>query len=301
MMDLSELMRQMRDYTGCSPCPQDFEQFWRERCEQAATPREVKILEQPFGNAVAQYSLLEFPGTDGAPLCARFLRPKLEKPVSVVLMFSDFDRPVRGWHHMTRFLALGLAVVALERRAAPIDLSAGWENAPEGLAMAGQYTDAVTTSFVAQTLPGIDPTRLITWGEGLGATMALVVAALRPDAAVKCAALNPLFADFRRVCDQNCDTGPCAGIRTHFRDQDPMHLEEDAFFEALGYLDCIHFAPLIKGDFLMGIGLMDQFSPPLAQSAVYNRVSASKRLLTYPKYCHERINAFENELLRFLY
>ena len=125
MMDLSELMRQMRDYTGCSPRPQGFEQFWKKRCEQAARPREVKILEQPFGNAVAQYSLLEFPGTDGVQLRARFLRPKLEKTVPAVIMFSDFDRPVRGWHHMTRFLVLGLAVVALERRAAPADLSAG--------------------------------------------------------------------------------------------------------------------------------------------------------------------------------
>lgn len=80
-----------------------------------------------------------------------------------------------------------------------------------------------------------------------------------------------------------------------------MRAGEGAFFEALGYLDCANFAPMVKCGFLMGIGLMDRFSPPLAQAAVYNRVPGRKRLPTYPKYGHEKINSFENELLKFLY
>ena len=45
---------------------------------------------------------------------------------------------------------------------------------------------------------------------------------------------------------------------------------------------------------------MDTYAPPSAQAAIYNRLTCPKEWKLYPKYAHERINFFENQLLYFL-
>ena len=80
---------------------------------------------------------------------------------------------------------------------------------------------------------------------------------------------------------------------------DPAHDKEEALFRALGYVDRCGFAPLLRGELLLGTGLMDTVALPAAQYAVYNRAGCPKRHLVYPNYLHERINFFENELVGF--
>ena len=70
-------------------------------------------------------------------------------------MFHDAGRPVRGWHHMTRFVALGYAVFALENRA-------------EADAQT-QFADAQAAARAALSLP--TTLNLIAWGEGLGLSL----------------------------------------------------------------------------------------------------------------------------------
>ena len=72
-------------------------------------------------------------------------------------------------------------------------------------------------------------------------------------------------------------------------------------FSALDYLDPVNLAPLLRGPLLMGTGLLDKVAPPEGQYAVYNRAVCPKKHLVYPKYEHERINFFEDELLKFLH
>lgn len=45
---------------------------------------------------------------------------------------------------------------------------------------------------------------------------------------------------------------------------------------------------------------MDTYAPPKGQAAIYNNLQCEKQWKIYPKYGHERVNFFENELVRFL-
>ncbi len=298
-MSIPETVKTLESYSGSSFCPEDFTAFWKEQNQNAAQPRPVVWNRVPFHNPMADYWELTFPATDGKLLTARFLRPKQGTPAPVVLMFHDHARRTRGWHHMTRFIALDYAVLALENREGCYSLTKGWEDGPAGLSLTQLYTDALTAAHLAGTLPGVDSTRMLAWGEGLGGGLAIVTAAMLPGRVVKCAALHPMPADFYKVWESGVREGLCAGLREQFRNDDPAHDKEEALFRALGYVDLCGFAPLLRGELLLGTGLMDTVALPAAQYAVYNRARSEERRVGYPNYLHERINFFENELVGF--
>lgn len=289
----------MESRGGCAPRPAGFAQFWSGRFRQAKAFGDLRSTPAEVTNPRGRYQELTFTAVDGARLTARYLCPTSGGRVPTVLAFHDFDRPVRGWHHLTRFLALGYAVLALQNRTAFPDVSGGWRGAPEALELTALFSDALTAAHVALSLPHTDPSRLAVWGDGLGGGLALAVAALFQENVTKCAVLNPLPADFRLAAESGSVF--YAGIHTHFRFEDARRQEEDAFFEALDDVDCVRFAPMLACDLLMGTALMDPVSPPAAQRAVFKGASCKKRLLVYPKHAHERVNAFEDELLAFLH
>lgn len=234
------------------PAPErGFAERWRDVYRQLACRDWESLVEyRPCitGNeAMASYLDVRFPALDGAPLAARFIRPAGEGPFPLVLMFHDEGRPVRGWHHMTRFAALGCAVFALQNR-------------PDG-APDQRITDALAAACAAAHTAGADHRRLYAWGEGLGGTLAVAAAGLA--GVSRCIALNPLC------------TGP--------------------------YACCAGFASLMKSRLLMGTGGMDPLAPPEAQAAVFAAAGGPKRHILYPKHAHERINAFEDQMIVFLH
>lgn len=297
---VSELLRACESYAPALAEPEDFDAFWAERARRAAEPREV--VSEPVGldTPRATYRRLSFDALDGHRLHARAIVPTSAGEHPCVLVFHDMDRGSRGWFHLTRFTALDLAVVELERRPWAADVAAGWEGEPADLALVRLIEDALVCSHVAAALPGVDATRLMTWGEGAGGALAVDTAALVPGV-VRCAALGTAFADLRASWEAGA-TGPAlAGIVAHFRDADPTASDGERFFSALAYADTASFAPrLPEGcELLMGCALMDQLAPPRSQYAVHNRATCPKRMVSYPKYAHERINDFENRLLDF--
>ena len=201
----------------------------------------------PAATPTAEYQTVTFTADDGAMLSARYIHPVGGKRVPTVLMFHDAGRPVRGWHHMTRFVALGYAVFALENRA-------------EADAKT-QFADAQAAARAALSLP--TTLNLMTWGEGLGGTLAIAAAAKQPQHVIKCAAQNPLCTD--------------------------------------AYADCAVYAAKLACPLLLGISGMDTVAPPDAQNAVYDAAACSKKRYIYAKYIHERINAFEDRVLAFFH
>lgn len=231
--------------------PEGFAASWQARREEAAALGTTRRIPVEPGNPLAIYEQVEFSATDGRRLSARVIRPITNEAAPLVLMFHDSNRPVRGWHHMTRFIALGYGVFALENR----------DDATTSPAQ--RITDALSAAQAALCFAASGAHKLYTWGEGLGGTLALAAAALFKGQIDKCAVLNPL----------------CAG----------------------DYQACVHFASLLECPLLMGTSGMDEIAPWQEQCAVYGAVSAPKRHFLYPKYIHERINAFEDRLLVFLH
>ena len=210
-----------------------------------------------FANPFARYSEVSFE-LGGDVVHGRLIEPygraRASELVPLCLMFHDIDRPVRGWHHMTRFAAMGYAVLALD------DEMIGSSDLQQGItspAFVERVRWGCALAKVARNLDGMDPDRIFAWGEGLGGGVALAVSALDEQGLACTAVANPI----------------------------PGGLEA--------------LSSRVRGSVLMGTSLMDAVSDPKGQFAVFNGLECDRRHIIYAKYAHERINAFENEVVDF--
>lgn len=183
-MTISERIEFLKTHRGCVARPEDFSEFWQ-RLWQDTAPGIVRQEPVHFRNPAAQYMLLNFQASDGACLTARYIRPAGEEKVPTVLMFHDLGRSVRGWHHMTRFVAMGYAVVALCNRTDKTETELSGER------LLQCQRDALSTAKAALSLPWTDASRMAAWGEGFGAGLAVTVSALIPGGC-RCAVLHTM-------------------------------------------------------------------------------------------------------------
>jgi len=86
----------------------------------------------------------------------------------------------------------------------------------------------------------------------------------------------------------------------YFRLFDPRHEREQEIFTKLGDIDCQHLAPRIRGQVLMGVGLMDMVCPPSTQFAGYNKITAPKQMAIYPDFTHEGLPGFYDQAFEFM-
>lgn len=89
-------------------------------------------------------------------------------------------------------------------------------------------------------------------------------------------------------------------LKYYFRQFDPRHERETDIFTRLGYIDVQHIAKRIRGEVLMGTGLMDRVCPPSTQFAAYNKISAKKRVMIYPDFGHEALPGFNDAVFEFM-
>lgn len=261
-MTISEKRNRMQSYEGASVCPKDFLPYWQDKMEQLG---DLQITREPIqlGNPCAVYEQLQIQTQQGETVAARYIRPAGSgDSYPTLLMYHDMGRGVRGWHHMTRFAGIGYAVIALENR---IGTDVTMETIDQAT-LEQCYVDALTVAKAALLLPETNEAQLAAWGEGFGGGLAMAVSAVLPQE-VHCACLHPM----------------------------PAELPAE-----LGYLDIENFACYLHAPLLMGTAMMDETASPWGQYASYHRAPCSKRQLVYPKYAHERINAFENEHIKFL-
>ena len=165
---------------------------------------------------------------DGRSVTAQVIRPPQTDCIPLLLMYHDLNRGVRGWHHMTRFLALGFGVVAPEAEPFRED----WKVQPAQAAFRQRYLDALAVAKPRWRCRGWIQAACTRLARGFGGGLALLAASLCP-AVSRCAALNPLPGDF-------------AGLGLPGYDE----------------LDAANFAPLCRAEVLLGTCLMDEYAPP---------------------------------------
>jgi cephalosporin-C deacetylase-like acetyl esterase len=170
---ISQYKKQLENYSGQTQTPEDFSQHWNQALESLGGA--VRREPVPFSNPAACYETLTL-STSAGEIRARCVYPAEGGTYPLVLMYHDLNRGPRGWHHMTRFIAMGCAVVAPE---APAD-NTSWVVHPHDVNFHQRYLDVLVLSKAALELPYVDKNRVITWGEGLGGGLAVVAAALLP-------------------------------------------------------------------------------------------------------------------------
>ncbi|WP_352416925.1 acetylxylan esterase [Clostridium tertium] len=313
MMDMP--IKEMEAYLGSSIKPNDFDNFW-DREINSITEENLKyrMVKKEFKNKQSEYYEIYFNGIDGAEIYAKYICPSSKKKFPIVLEFHDYKEASKGWYHLSRYVAIGYSVVAMDCRGQggkSQDIGGikgstvcghvinGLDGELKDMYYRKVYLDAYILSRIIEKFEKTDISKIISFGKGQGAALALVVAALNKNIK-KCSLQYPFLADFKRVWDMDLDVNAYEGIRYYFRWFDPMHIREKEVFEKLAYIDIVNFSSKLSCDLLIGTGLLDSICPPSTQYAVFNNVNCKKKHLIFHKYGHELNNFFENENLKFM-
>jgi len=311
-MPLEELKR----YTGSTPVPDDFWNFWDKMTKKAwSVPFSYEIIPSDL----PQTSETEFfdvwlEGVNGEKLHAKYIRPKSMEKVPVVLQFHGYPGASRGWFEQASFVGMGMAVLAMDcpgQGGSSEDLGGragttasdhiiqGVDGDAEKMYYVEVFMDTCLMVRLAMNLPELDCERIYVNGASQGAGLGLVCTALNSSYIRRCAALYPFLSDYRRAWDMDRDVIVYNGLNYYTRWFDPegKHLTE--FFTKLGYIDVQNFVERITCPVLFGTGLMDEICPPSSQFAVFSKIRAPKQHLIFPEFGHEEIAAFDDKLIAF--
>ena len=168
-MTITEQKAFLQTYTGKAQAPAHPAQDWADAVKKLHFEAQTAPVE--FANAYGVYERLTIT-YEGRTVTARVIRPASAGQHPLLLMYHDLNRGVRGWHHMTRFLALGFGTVALEAEPYKGD----WLADPAQAEFRTRYKDALAVAKAALALPWVDAERVYAFGEGFGGGLALLTA-----------------------------------------------------------------------------------------------------------------------------
>lgn len=269
------------------------------------------IHEKNCANTKAKYYDIVFYSIDGSRIHAKYIRPAHKHNVPVVFDFHDYADGSQGWFHLTRYIALDYAVIAMDSRGQGGEsLDASHNGTIYGLFLKGidqgldtlyfrnVFLDAYLLSKLTMRLSGIDTKKMIAYGKGQGGAIAMALAVLNSNIK-KCSMLYPLLCDIEEAMKHDVQ-GMYEELTYYFKKYDATHQYEHKIYETLRYIDMINFAPNIKCEVLMGTALSDKVAPHICQTNVFQKIQSQKKQIIFPTYEHERINFFEDENMKFM-
>jgi cephalosporin-C deacetylase len=303
-------------YEGTNPKPADFESYWDTAlAEMRALDPQIELIPAEFQVDYAECYHMYFTGVGGARIYAKFIKPKeITKPGPALLMFHGYSMNSGDWLDKLPYVAAGFIVAALDCRgqggkSEDVGGVKGWtlnghfvrglDNDPKNLLYRAIFLDTAQLAKIVMEMPEVDETRLGATGGSQGGGLTLACTALEPRIK-RSAPVYPFLSDYQRVWDIDQDVDAYDELRAWFRRFDPRHERETEIFTQLGYVDIQHLAPRIRGEVLMGVGLMDTICPPSTQFAAYNKITAPKSLLVYPDYGHEHLPEINDKIFQFM-
>lgn len=308
-------MKNVENYLGNCTKPTTFDEFWVNQIKQVDVMEfKVELKKMTFSSPLADYYDMSFKSFDNAELHAKYIVPKKKGKKAVMLEFHDVNKASEGWFHLSRYVAIDMAVIALDCRnqgGSSRDINAylgpytmtplmiGIQGKLEELYYVKSYLDAYVCSKLVEQLSDLDPDRISTLGEGQGGGIAFVCACLNPKVK-KCSIEFPFPCDIQSVWSQCGEGSHYTGITKYFRSYDVCHEHENELYQKLSYIDCLNFADKFHGSLLMGTAMLDKTTPASSQFALFNRINSEKKHCVYAKHEHELINFYDNEVMEFL-
>lgn len=307
-------LAELRTYTGRSPKPHDFEEFWAKALhELERTDPQPELKPAAFTAPGVECFDLYFSGVGGARIHSMYSRPKGKDGLPAILRFHGYSGNSGDWYDKLGYAASGSAIAAMDCRGqggSSEDVSRvtgttfqghivrGLQDGPDHLLFRQVYLDTVQLARVLMTFGEIDPKRIGVTGASQGGGLSLACAALEPRVTMV-APVYPFLCDFRRVWEMDLAKAAYEELTTFFRQFDPLHEREEDIFTRLGYIDVQHLAERIKGRVLFTMSLMDTVCPPSTQFAAYNKIRSPKELLMYPDYGHETLPGSSDRIYEF--
>jgi cephalosporin-C deacetylase len=309
-------LEELRVYQGRNPRPDDFDSYWEDAlAEMRAVEPDVELVPAAFQAPHAECFHLYFTGVGGARVHAKYLRPKnAAAPHPAVLQFHGYSGSSGDWHDKLNYPGMGFSVAALDCRGQGGlsedkggvrgntlhgHIIRGLDEAPEKLMYRNLFLDTAQLAAIVMDFEDVDAERVGAFGGSQGGGLTLACGALEPRIK-KLAPAMPFLCDYQRVWEMDLAKFAYEELKTFFRNFDPRHEREEEIFTRLGYIDCQHLAPEIRGEVLMSTGLMDEVCPPSSQFAAFNKITAPKQHLIYPDFAHEGYPEFGDRVFAFM-
>ncbi len=309
-------LKELQNYQGISPRPADFDEFWeRALAEMHETDSNIEIVPSRFQTPGAECFDLYFTGVRDARIHVKYARPRhSDNPHPAVVKFHGYSGNAGDWNDLLGFITLGYSVLAMDCRGQGGysqdsgsvkgntlngHIIRGLDDTPDNLLFRHIFLDCAQLASIAMNLPEVDANQVYATGWSQGGALTIACAALEPRVR-KLAPVYPFLSDYRRVWTMDLAKDAYAELRTFFRNFDPQHEREEEIFTTLGYIDIQFLADRIKGDVLLGVGLMDTICPPSTQYAAFNKIKSPKRAEIYPDFGHEGLPGLHDKIYQFL-
>lgn len=264
----------------------NFLTFWQETLESLNTISfDIEITEREETDDGMLLLRIAFRSLDNAIIRAYLLTPQ-DKEASPLVVYthgyvghcevvwpwakqgvSVFGIDIRGYGRSKKALAhpstYGFALTGIE--------------SPETSVLRGAICDYIRGVEVARELSNNKSQKTVMYGTSFGGAMACMGAALTPYADFLVAAV-PTFAwaQGRRLLVKQ---GSGAEINSYIHSH---AANESEIMQVLSYFDTMNFAPLIKCDALIGVGLEDSIVPAETVYAFINHLSCKKHVRHFP-------------------
>ncbi len=309
-------LEKLRAYSGVNPKPADFDAFWeRGLAEMRSVDPRIELRPAEFQVPFAECFHLFFTGVRGARIHAKLVKPRLvQAKIPALLQFHGYTGRSHEWNQLLSYAARGHVIAGLDCRG-QAGLSQdtggvagnthhghiirGLEAGADQLLFRHIFLDTAQLAGIVMDLPYVDPARVGAFGGSQGGALTLACAGLEPRIK-RAAPLYPFLCDYKRVWDMDQAKDAYKELHTFFRMFDPTHARETEWFTRLGYIDCQFLAARIRGEVLMGCGLMDSICPPSTQFAAYNKITSKKDVMIFPDFGHEHLPGWDDRVYQFL-
>jgi len=309
-------LEELKSYQGRNPRPADFDEYWDKGLqEMRSIDAQVGLIPHDLRADFAECFELYFTGVGGARVHAKYLRPKgAAEPHPAVVMFHGYSGNSGDWTDKLNYVAQGFSVAALDCRGQGGKsedtggvvgntlrghIIRGLADAPDKLLYRQIFLDTAQLAGIVMAMPEVDEKRVAATGGSQGGGLTLACASLEPRIA-RAAPMYPFLCDYQRVWEMDLAEAAYEELKMYFRLFDPRHEREQEVFTKLGYIDCQHLAPRIKGEVLMVTGLMDMICPPSTQFAAYNKIASKKDMILYPDFGHEGLPGANDAVWEFV-
>ena len=309
-------LEKLKTYQGCSPRPDDFDQFWADSmADMEQTGLDYTLTPADFTAPGVECFDLWFTGVKGAKIHCKFLKPvNVEGRIPGIAVFHGYMHHSGEWFERLPLVYAGNAVIVMECRGQggiSEDVYSGVgptifghvirgvrDEDPHKLYYRDVFLDAAKTVRILMSMDFVDETRIATHGKSQGGAISLAAASLVPEVKL-CAPLYPFLSDFRRVLEMDLDQNAYEGFYWLFKKCDPTHQHMEEYLYRMGYIDIQNHVPKIRAKVLWQTGLMDNLCPPSTQFAAYNKITAPKDMILYPDHTHELIYFANDAIFTF--
>lgn len=311
---------QLINYTGINPKPADFDAFWDSGLEEMGhLDPDIQLVPADFKTSFCDCYDLYFTGIGNARIHAKLLKPRnSQQRHPAILMFHGYTGSSGDWLDKLGYAAQGFTVAAMDCRGQGgtsedtggvtgntlhghiiRGLDDALKGSPEKLLFRQVFLDTAQLARIVMDMPDIDAGRVGVTGGSQGGALTIACAALEPRIK-RAAPIYPFLSDYKRVWEMDQAKDAYKELQEYFRHFDPVHANEEAIFEKLGYIDIQHLASRIHAEVFWGIGLMDTVCPPSSQFAAYNKLTVKKSMEIYPDYAHENLPGFADKTFKFM-